>query len=369
MFCWQALTVHFNYGGNWTALFCIRPGMPVPRFLRSERLYLFQTGGGYDGMVYHLIAHDPWMRKGSPRAIAGVPHFYQRILVPALAWTLALGQDRWVHAAYFAVILGFVFLGVYWTSRFLSRIGRAPAWGLLFALTPAAIISMDRMTVDVALTALAAGFAFYADDSPGPAVFAILAAAALARETGLLIIAGYVIYLFTRRNIRGALLAASAALPALAWAAVLLRFGPPEAQKWGTWIPFAGFVDRVIYPSVYEVSRVANAGAQLFDLIALAGVALALVQASRLLIRRSWNARAPAIYVLALAVVFIGSRPLWDDAFGFGRVLSPFLLLAALEYAAGGPAIAFLPIFLVDARISLNFISQIAGVFRGVFGI
>ena len=363
-----ALTVHYNYGGNWTALYLHPPGharspvspigaaVPFPNQRRLRRAGLPPDRA------------RPVDAQGSPRAIAGVPISYQRILVPALAWTLALGQDRWVHAAYFAVILGFVFLGVYWLA---VPIADRPGAGLGAAIRPYARRNHFGGPHDGGhrAAALAAGFAFYADDSPGPAVFAVLAAAALARETGLLIIAGYVIYLFTRRNIRGALLAASAALPALAWSVVLLRFGPPEAQKWGSWIPFAGFVDRVIHPSVYHVSRVANAGAQVFDLMALAGVALALVQAARLLIRRRWNARTPAIYVLALAVVFIGSRPLWDDAYGFGRVLSPFLLLAALEYAAGGPVIAFLPIFLVDARIGLNFISQIAGVFRGIFGI
>ena len=82
---------------------------------------------------------------------------YRRILVPMLAWALALGRDSGIHAAYFATILGFVFLGVYWLARAMELGGRHPAWGLMFALTPAALVSMDRMTVDVALAAFAAG--------------------------------------------------------------------------------------------------------------------------------------------------------------------------------------------------------------------
>src|SRR5271155_5481638 len=88
-FACQYLTVHENYGGNWTALFCIRPGMPIPDFLKSEKLYIFANSEGYDGQVYHLIAHDPWMRKGSAEAIVDASFRYQRILVPALAWMLA----------------------------------------------------------------------------------------------------------------------------------------------------------------------------------------------------------------------------------------------------------------------------------------
>lgn len=58
---WQFLTVHYNYGDNWTGLFCIAPHMAVPLFLRSEKLYIFQGSTGFDGQVFHLIAHDPWM--------------------------------------------------------------------------------------------------------------------------------------------------------------------------------------------------------------------------------------------------------------------------------------------------------------------
>ena len=118
---WQFLTVRYNYGGNWTALYCIAPHLPVPEFLRSERLYVFAGSQGFDGMIYHLIAHDPWLRRGLADAIVGPAIFYQRILVPALAWLLALGRDGWIDRAYYAVILGFIFLGAYWSSRIAMR--------------------------------------------------------------------------------------------------------------------------------------------------------------------------------------------------------------------------------------------------------
>src|SRR5258708_39771494 len=96
----QFATVRYNYGGNWTGLFCIAPHMPVPAFLESEKLYIFSGTEGYDGQVFHLIAHDPWMRRGSAAAIGGADFRYQRIFVPALAWVVALGRDPYVHAAY-----------------------------------------------------------------------------------------------------------------------------------------------------------------------------------------------------------------------------------------------------------------------------
>src|ERR1041385_915357 len=141
---WQLATVHFNYGGNWTALFCTAPDWRIPPFLLGENIFKFPAGSlGYDGQMYHLIAHDPWMHRGAVAAMDDPALRYRRILVPMLAWLLALGRDSAIHAAYFAVILGFVFLGVYWLARVMAIRGRHPAWGLMFLLMPATLVSID----------------------------------------------------------------------------------------------------------------------------------------------------------------------------------------------------------------------------------
>jgi hypothetical protein len=365
---WQFLTVHYNYGGNWTALFCIRPGMPVPPFLKSENLYIFQNSGGYDGQVFHLIAHDPWMRKGSREAIAGTAFRYQRIFVPAMAWMLALGQDAWVHAAYFAVILGFIFLGVYWTSMFASRVGLAPAWGLAFALTPAAITSIDRMTADVALAAFAAGFALYCKKTDWR-VLTILACAALTRETALPIIAGYSIFLLARKQWTSAVLAAATVAPAAVWFAYVSRGAPSEVPTYIGLVPLAGFLERVIHPAVYPLSQTESAIAHGFDYVALAGVALTLVFVSRIALRKEWSAIAAAIYACTIAMIFLKSRSVWDDAYAFGRVLTPLMFLTMLHGLGRRPWLAVLPIAMVDARIALNLGGQALGIVRGITGL
>lgn len=371
LWIWQYLTVRYNYQGNWTGLFCIRDTMPVPAFLRAERPYVFRGIDGYDGQVFHLIAHDPWMRKGSREAIARPAFRYQRILVPALAWTIALGDDRRVDAAYIACILGFIFLGVYWTSLAAMAAGLAPAWGLLFAIAPATIVSIDRMTVDVALAALAAGFAVYCQKGFSWRVAAILVCAALTRETALPIIGAYAIYLLTRKRVAAAVLAASTALPAAAWF-VYLRSQTSEHSLLATfvdWIPLYGLVDRVIHPHVYSLTPLKDLAGRGLDLVALAGVALALVFTARAALRKEWNPRAAATYALAIAVVFLGNRSVWEDVYAFGRVLTPFLLLAAIGAWPRRAWIAALPILSIDARIGLNLAAQAAGVIRGVAGI
>ncbi len=364
---WMFLTVHYNYGGNWTGLFYIRAGMPVPDFLKTENLYIVPNSEGYDGQVYHLIAHDPWMRKGSADAIPDVSFRYQRILVPALAWMVAFGQDRWIHAAYVAVMLAFVFLGVYWTAQFALKIGRPALWGIGFLLVPTVIVSIDRMTVDIALAAFAAGFALYADTFDWK-VFVILMCAALTRETAAPIIGGYVLYLLTRKRFLHGLLAAAAALPAVAWYAYLSHLKRSPAPDYVDWIPLAGFVDRVLHPTHYSVSAFKSVTAVAFDYAALLGIAIALILTIRMALRRQWDPRACAIFALALAVVFVRSRSVWEEVYAFGRVFSPLLLLLALDELRANPWIACLPMFLVDTRVSLDLVAQVRGVLHGITG-
>ena len=57
--CW----VGFNYGGNWTALFCTGEKVPVPPQLEAEGIYLFPgrilpTNGAQPMAVNHVVAVD-----------------------------------------------------------------------------------------------------------------------------------------------------------------------------------------------------------------------------------------------------------------------------------------------------------------------
>src|SRR5450631_297545 len=69
-FAWQALTVHYNYSGNWTALFGGGTLFAAPPdALNSEHIYRFPNSRGYDGQIYHIMAHDPFMVRAFLRAI------------------------------------------------------------------------------------------------------------------------------------------------------------------------------------------------------------------------------------------------------------------------------------------------------------
>jgi hypothetical protein len=363
----QSLTVRYNYGGNWTGLFCISPLMPVPAFLQSEHLYLFQDTRGYDGQIFHLIAHDPWMTRGSRGAIADAALRYQRIFVPALAWMLAIGRDEYIHKAYFAVILASAFAGVFWLARLAQLRELHPAWGLAFLAVPATITSLDRMTADITLAALIVAFALYVELESPSRVVLILACAALTRETAALIVAGYCLFLLTQRQFARSIAAACALLPAGAWLLYVTHGAAnSRAIRYLDWIPLYGFVERILHPQVYSLGVWKNDAAQLFDFVALAGVGLAFIAVARMAIQRRWNAEGAAVYVLAFVVIFLRRRDVWEDAYSFGRVLSPLLLLIFIQQFRTRPLLALAPMALIDLRISLNVAGQLEGIVRGL---
>ncbi len=123
---WQWTTVKVNYGGNWMALFCTGSLPGVPGSLAAEHIYQFPGSTGYDGQMYHYIAHDRLMRDEALKSFVDAPRLrYRRILVPGLAWIVALGRTEWVDRGYFAVCLLWAGAGVFWACMLCLSLGRA----------------------------------------------------------------------------------------------------------------------------------------------------------------------------------------------------------------------------------------------------
>jgi hypothetical protein len=331
----------------------------------SKGLYIFPNSYGYDGQFYRYVAHDPLFRRGFARSIDAPRLRYRRILVPGLAWLLAGGEDGRIDSAYIAVVLGLVLLGAYWMSRVGVVIGYGPSLGLLFALVPAVLISIDRLTVDVALAACCTGFALYARECRPAKLYTVMMAAALTRETGLLLIAGYVLWLlFSRRRLRDAALFATAALPAAGWYVFVNRHTTAGAFSFLTIFPFSGILGRILHPVPLRDTLAVRILASGLDLLALCGMAGALTWAFIRAFRRVWTPLTIAIYLFAILAIFLTPGDPWSDVYSFGRTLTPLLLLSALDGLAEGkkwPAAAML---LVDPRIGLQWGSQILKVFQ-----
>lgn len=177
---WQTLTVHANYAGNWTGLFCTGRLVRAPDSL-APATWRDASSRGYDGQYYRFIAHDPFLRLGTAAYLDAPLLRSRRILVPLLAWVVAGGRQELVDIAYVLVVAAFIFGGVYWLGGLMVEQRRHAACGLLFLAVPATIVSIDRMTVDVALAALTACFAYQLTAGRERGLWFTLAAAGLVR--------------------------------------------------------------------------------------------------------------------------------------------------------------------------------------------
>lgn len=355
----EALTVHFNYAGNWTGLFCVGERWQQPPDL--ERPYEFHDSWGYDGQFYRLIAHDPLLRRGYAHYLDDPQYRYSRILIPALAYSLALGDDRFIDYVYIAIMLVFVFVGAYWLAMLAEQQGWPLATGLLFLLVPAVLVGMDRMAIDLALAALCVGFAALRKGSAG--WLAILACAALCRETGLLLIAAACASALWESQFRRAIFAAFTALPALVWLWFEHGRAPASPIVRVSLVPLAGFITRWWHPMQYSLSPLIASVTEALDYVALAGVALAVWCCWRL--RSKWI-EFPELVAYAIPVLFVSLPDVWTEPFAFGRTMTPFWLFVAIRGAQSRQWIALAPMALIDVRIVWQLGSELLGILRGL---
>ncbi len=356
---WQAATVQYNYNGDWTALYYTGAWLRLPPALAAERIYTFPNTTGFDGEWYHLVAHDPLMRKGYAAYADNARLRWRRILVPGLARALAAGDDERVDSAYPAVIAIFIGLGVYWSAVFSKRLRLAPAWGLGFLLLPATIVSADRMTVDVALAALCAGFAVYSVTGNRMLLWAVLMLAPLVRETGLALVAGWIAFLAVRRRWREAAWYATAAIPALCWFAYVDEHTHMDATPWLTRVPFGGIARRLLHPIIIDTSTRWLREAAMLDYLAVLGITAAFLVAAWLAWRRQCSPITFAAWAFALTAVFL-AKDIWVDAYSFGRTQTPLLFLLAL-YGMGtrrfwmtAPVLLMLPRLLFQLAVQVK---------------
>ncbi len=361
---WQFLTVHFNYGGNWTALFCHGSQYPLPPGLASEHIYVFPDSGGYDGQSYHYIAHDPLDRTDIGRAVPDPSLRYPRILLPGLAHVFAMGHAEWVDASLLFCNLMFLCLGAYWLALLLERAVVHPLFAALYAVVPVAIISLDRMVVDVAVASLALAFAVYLDsDSHAPwKLYLVLGAAALCRETGFLLFAAYAIRLLILRHYRRLAIFATAVLPAVLWTLWVRRFIPGgDALGPRELIPLWGMLQAVLHPRPYAFPAPVVAVIRTLWWLQFGGILLAIVLAFRRARELGRDAVVNACFLWACFAITLPPG-VYDDPFAGSRILAPLLMFQFLE----GGALTRLPLLFVTPRVWLELTPQVLGILRGL---
>lgn len=375
VFTYQALVVHFHYGGNWTGLFCIGSLQRLPPELASG-VYRYPNSYGYDAQFYRIMAHDPFLRKGYASSIDDAALRYRRILVPALSWVLVLGRQDWIDSAYIAVILGFVFLGTYWLSRVSELLGYSPAFGLYFLFIPSTLAAADRLLLDGATAAWAAGLAFFWLRRSFAGVCICIAAACLTRETGVLLVLPCAAFLLVRRQFSKACLVSLMVLPAGAWFAYVhhMAAATSAVPSWfGKALRLGVFQRLYAVATSVSMDSVINVGAAVLEILALSGMVYCFTAATLAFRLRP---RSPVSWCLlgqVLLAALVDVPGFWISVVGYSRVFGPlfvFLFWHILEerrFAVGRGLLAATAA--VDLRFSSTWGMQILSVLRGVLGL
>jgi hypothetical protein len=369
---WLTVNVVCNYDGSLTGLYCTGAHASLPPELDGSHTYRIHGSAGYDGQFYHLIAHDPLLQRGFLVHVDNPRLRWRRIGVPALAALAAGGDDRYVDRCYVAVQLAFVFLGVFWLSLFAQLRARHPAWGLAFLLVPAVAVSLDRMTVDLALAALSVGLVYCVAARNSARtdwrLYSILCAVPLVRETGMMLVVAWCLYSALRKEWREAALGAACAVPALAWWGFVASRTPSDGTPWLSTYPFSGIIEETLYGASATGSTLWMKAASWFEAFALGGIWLALALCGYL----AWKRRAGLLEVTAVVFALfagtLGKADIWSSAYAAGRTLSPLLIVLALLALERRSRAFALPLLLVLPRIVLQYEAQLRLALRSFNG-
>lgn len=307
--------------------------LPAERFW-TEHVRV-DTGVGYDGQWFFYLAHDPLLRASDPESFLDLPAYrYARILYPALAWALALGQPAALPWSLLAVNLLAVVGGSAACLDLLRQL-RGNRWLVLaYAFSPPILIGVTAMLAEPTSFALvAAGLALAVRGRHRPAGV-VLALAVLAREPSLLVPLGLGLYALARLDWRrGAAYLMPLAAP-IGWHVwIWLKLGAfPSAQSPTNFgVPFGGAFYRLgllvgWHPPMLGEPVPSNNVAAEAAIIAVS-VAIMVVGLTKVLQRRDVFA-----WLLWLqAGLALGTGPLvWADLYSYGRVLGLLYFMYAL---------------------------------------
>jgi hypothetical protein len=291
---------------------------------KAQPVYVYPYPGGYDGQYYAQLAYDPALRLPETRDAMDNPIYRaRRILLPALAWLLALGQPMWIVHVYSVlnIVAWLALAAVLWRLLAVRDLRSWLAWaGVLFS--GGTITSVRRALTDLGALALLAGGMLAVERTRGQTGAGLVAAASLARETSLLTLAGIVRRPWLSRA--NALLLAIAVAPLALWL-IYIRWllGAGDTGWANLTLPLAGLAGTV----GADVSAALHSGDRPLAWTTMAATVGLIVQAVYLATRPrledGWW-RIGAVYALLMLCL---NSPVWDGFPGAAtRVLLPMTL-------------------------------------------
>jgi hypothetical protein len=215
------------------------------------------------------------------------------------------------------------------------------------------------MVIDIALAALCVGWTWYNVRQKPVAIWLVLAAAGLARETGLILAAAQVLWIFRNSGLRRSLIMATSAVPMILchyYVSLHLLASPFQIENL---FPFSGLFLRFLHPNQYSLPLPISIAATVTDYVALAGISLAVVLVGRNAVLRRAGQMDLTLYGFGLLAAFLFMPDAWTESYAFGRTLTPLLLLLLLVSISTHKWLPALPIAMVTPSILLVYAAQI----------
>ena len=309
-------------------------GDPLALATLGTRFSEGDPGGseGYDGQFAYYIARDPlngWQ-------YCDVPAYrYQRILYPLLARLFSLGQEAWLPYALPLLNLVALGAGTWLTERILRRYRMSRWYALTYGLYAGQLMSVRLNLNEPLAHALVQAAILLAERDRWRWGVLFFALATLAKETTLVFVGGYLLFLAVRRQWRrSAGLALGVGVPFLAWQGMLWAWlGRPGLGSGG-----AGATSWEILPyrGLWSVGAV---DLRTLALLALVMVPLAVIPsllslwaAGRDLWRGRWHPFATMLLANAALMLFL-PQSTYREPLAMLR-LTTGLVIATINYGA-----------------------------------
>ena len=298
--------------------------------LPAERFWTATTrvvpGVGYDGQWFFYLAHDPLLRASDPESFLDLPAYRSaRILYPALAWAVALGQPAALPWSLLAVNLLAVLGGTVACFDLLRQLGGSRWLVLAYAFSPPILIGVTAVLAEPTSFALVAAGLALALRGRHRTAGVVLALAVLTREPSLLVPLGLGLYALGRWDWRrGAAYLLPVALPIgwHVWIWAKLGVFPSAQSPTNFGAPFGGAYYRLGLllgwhgPMLGEPVPTNNVLAE--AAIVAVSAAIVVIGLAKVLERRD----AFAWLLWLQAALALGTGPLvWADLYSYGRVL------------------------------------------------
>ena len=158
--CNISLWVGKSLGGNYNWLFLPSKmfGMPekISQYDKTEPLFKYNDGSGWDGQFYYYISNDLLGTKGYSNNVDSPSYRWQRIGLPLIAKiiSMCLLKKQVSVLVYTMTNLLIVLLGFFCAIKYLKKINRTFTWAIPWVLSCGVMVTIRCGLPDAAADAL-----------------------------------------------------------------------------------------------------------------------------------------------------------------------------------------------------------------------